>query len=141
MENIAQKIKFLSDLIEKKSNNELASRNITLGQARILIFLLKSTKQLSLKDLEKLFNVSQATMQGTICRMEKKGYLCTVYMSGDKKTKYAVLTDYGRELAEDLFKFIEDANRSIMEPLTAAEQTEFSRLLSKISSYVKQQTL
>jgi len=136
MENIAQSIKILSDLIEKKANSELAAHNITLGQARILILLLKSTRQISLKDLEKLFNVSQATMQGTISRMEKKGYICTVYMSGDKKTKYAVLTDYGKELSEDIFKLICDMNNWISQPLTETEKKEFIRMVNKIHSSI-----
>lgn len=136
MENIAHSIKTLSELIEKRANSELARHNITLGQSKILTFLLKSTKQISLKELEKLFRVSQATMQGTISRMEKKGYLCTVYMSGDKKTKYVVLTDYGRELAEDIYKIIGDMNSWIAQPLSEAEQKEFIRMINKIHSSI-----
>ena len=136
MENVAQSIKILSELIEKKANSELAAHNITLGQSRILILLLKSPRQISLKELEKLFNVSQATMQGVIARMEKKGYLCTVYMSGDKKTKYAVLTDYGRELAEKLYRVIGDTNSWIVQSLTEAEQKEFMRMIDKIHNSV-----
>ncbi len=137
MENIAQSIKILSELIEKRANSELAQHNITLGQARILILLLKSTRQISLKDLEKLFNVSQATMQGTISRMEKKGYICTVYMSGDKKTKYTVLTDYGRELAEEILKVIGEMNSWISQPLTESEKNEFLRMMNKIHNAIK----
>ena len=87
MENVAQSIKILSELIEKKANSELAAHNITLGQSRILILLLKSPRQISLKELEKLFNVSQATMHGTICRMEKKGYLCRKAVQGYRRYK------------------------------------------------------
>ncbi|MBE6877971.1 MAG: winged helix-turn-helix transcriptional regulator [Ruminococcaceae bacterium] len=136
MENIAQSIKILSELIEKKANSELAQHNITLGQARILILLLKSSSQISLKDLERLFNVSQATMQGTISRMEKKGYICTVYMKGDKKTKYTVLTDYGRELAEDILKVIADMNSWISQPLSENEKKEFLRMINKIHNSI-----
>ncbi|MBQ6896727.1 MAG: MarR family transcriptional regulator [Oscillospiraceae bacterium] len=135
MENISQSIKCLSDIIEKTANHKLSAYNITIGQAKILM-MLKETEHISLKNLEKLFNVTQATMQGTISRMEKKGYICTVYMAGDKKNKYVVLTEYGRQLSENIVKTINDMDQLLVSSLTDDEAKEFMRILGKMHSSV-----
>ena len=132
MENFAHDLKVLSDLIEKKANSVLAKFGITISQARVLIYLLNINRQISLKELEKQFNVSQATMQGVISRMEKKGFLCTVYLPSNRKQKLVVLTEYGAQLAEEMLQSISAVNNSLVNSLTAEEQKEFVRMLGKI---------
>lgn len=132
MENISQSIKTINDIIEKKANNELSQFNITISQARILAFLAGVNRQVPLKELEKAFNVSQATMQGTIARMEKKGYLCTVYLPVNRRQKLVVLTEYGQQLTDKMLKRISSINLDIAQSLTAEEQKEFSRIINKI---------
>ena len=132
MKNFALNIKVLSELIEKKANSTLADFGITISQARVLIYLLESYRQISLKELEKQFNVSQATMQGVIARMEKKGYLCTVYLPANRKQKLVVLTEYGAQLADKMLKNIAAVNNSLADSLTEDEQKEFARLLKKV---------
>ena len=134
MENIAQSIKMLSDLIEKKANSELSYCNITIAQARILIYLLSQPCHISMKELERIFNVSQATMQGTISRMEKKGYLCTVYLPDNRRQKLVVLTDYGKTVAHTLLKRMNGINSQIAQPLTADEMETFCRIITKLNS-------
>ena len=76
-------------------------------------------------------------MQGTIARMDKKGYLCTVYIGCDRKTKYAVLTDFGNRLAEDIYKTINSINDNISVALTKEERAELVRLPGKIQTAVQ----
>lgn len=132
MKNFALDVKVLSDLIEKRANSTLADFGITISQARVLIYLMESYRQISLKELEKQFNVSQATMQGVIARMEKKGYLCTVYLPANRKQKLVVLTEYGAQLADKMLKSIAAVNNSLADSLTEDEQKEFARLLKKV---------
>ncbi|MBP1553999.1 MAG: MarR family transcriptional regulator [Oscillospiraceae bacterium] len=132
MKNFALDVKVLSDLIEKRANSTLADFGITISQARVLIYLMESHRQISLKELEKHFNVSQATMQGVIARMEKKGYLCTVYLPTNRKQKLVVLTEYGAQLADKMLKSIAAVNNSLADSLTEDEQKEFARLLKKV---------
>lgn len=138
MDNLALNIKLISDLIEKNANNTLAEFGVTLSQARVLNYIEKSDRQVSLKELEKSFNVSQATMQGVIARMEKKGYLCTVYLPENRRQKLVVLTEYGRQLTRDLFKNICSINNSLVNSLTEQEYKDFSVMLDKIRKSIEQ---
>lgn len=137
MENFALDLKVLNDLIEKKANSSLARYGVTISQARILTHLARCNRQIPLKELEKTFNVSQATMQGVIARMGKKGLLCAVYLPSNRKQKLVVLTEFGSELAANMLKSIADVNNSLTASLTADEQTEFVRLLKKLKHSVE----
>jgi len=131
--NIAVAIKLTSDLIEKKANSELVRYNITLSQARILSALFHSkADSLSLKALEKLFSVSQATMQGTISRLAKKGLVNVEFLADDKKTKYVSLTNGGKLLVADFAKHIAEINYAMSRNLTEAEINELNRILLKM---------
>ena len=132
MENFALDLKVLNDLIEKKANSCLAHYGITISQARILTHLARCNRQIPLKELEKTFNVSQATMQGVIARMEKKGLLCTVHLPADRKQKLVVLTEFGSNLAANIFSDISDINNNLIDNLTVEEQSEFLRILRKM---------
>ena len=132
MENIALNIKLLSDLIEKKANSTLATYGVTLSQARVLIYLAKNPGHISLKELERVFNVSQATMQGVIARMEKKGYLCTVYLPTNRKQKLVVLTEYGSELTMSMLNGIRKVNNKLTKSLSEDEQNNLAVMLDKI---------
>ncbi|MBE6888337.1 MAG: winged helix-turn-helix transcriptional regulator [Ruminococcaceae bacterium] len=137
MENIALDLKVLSDLIEKKANSNLAQYDITISQARILTHLAHCGRKVPLKELEKTFKVSQATMQGVIARMEKKGLLCTVHLPADRKQKLVVLTEFGSGLAASIFNDISFVNKNLISSLTPDEQTEFLRILRKMKRSIE----
>ncbi|MBE6894779.1 MAG: MarR family transcriptional regulator [Ruminococcaceae bacterium] len=131
--NIAINIKLAGDLIEKKANSKLVRYNITLSQARILLALFQSkADSISLKALEKLFSVSQATMQGTISRLAKKGLVNVQFLAADKKTKYVSLTSAGEFLADSLGKHIEEINCYLTQSLSDAEISQLNIILAKI---------
>ncbi|MBQ7283454.1 MAG: MarR family transcriptional regulator [Oscillospiraceae bacterium] len=137
--NITVTLKLINDLVEKKANSELGKYNITLSQARILAALFNSkADNLSLKALEKLFNVSQATMQGTISRLNKKGFVDVSCLPNDKKTKYVSLTHDGKLLVGSISKCIGDVNRSMTENLTNEELDEFYRIMTKMYTSLKE---
>ena len=137
--NITVTLKLINDLVEKKANSELGKYNITLSQARILAALFNSkADNLSLKALEKLFNVSQATMQGTISRLNKKGFVDVSCLPNDKKTKYVSLTHDGKLLVGSISKCIGDVNHSMTENLTNEELDEFYRIMTKMYASLKE---
>lgn len=136
--NLAAMIKLTSDLVEKLANNELSRYNITLSQARILLILYHSkAESLSFKAMEKLFSVSQATMQGTISRMAKKGLVKTECLANDKKTKYVSITNEGKLLVSSFSKSIAEVNRLLTKDLSEAEFDELKHILTKVHASVK----
>jgi len=136
--NTATTIKLISDLLEKKANSELGRYNITLSQARILsVLFLSKADSLSLKALEKLFSVSQATMQGTISRLVKKGLVETHFRDDDKKTKYVSITSEGKLLAAGFSSCLQKVNRSLSESLTEEESAQLETILKKVYKNLK----
>ena len=105
---------------------------------RILIELHnRSEENVLMKDLEKVFNVTQATMQGIISRMEKKGYLSTEYLKSDKRVKYVVLTDEGRKLVKTALEKIRETQNMISSSLSDAEAEKFINCMEKIYDAIK----
>ena len=136
--NIAISIKRTSDLIEKCANSELEKYNLTLSQARILSYLVEcQADSLSLKALEKLFGVSQATMQGVISRLSKKGLVATFYAINDRKTKYVCITNQGKMLVDNFSKDAADINRIISSNLSNSELEQLNGTIRKIYKTLK----
>lgn len=138
MDNLTQYIKITSDTIEKRINCELKALNVTSAQMRILIELHnRSEENVLMKDLEKVFNVTQATMQGIISRMEKKGYLSTEYLKSDKRVKYVVLTDEGTNLVKTALEKIRETQNMISSSLSDDEAEKFINCMEKIYDAIK----
>ncbi len=138
MDNLTQYIKMISEKIEKRMNCELKALNITASQMRILIELYNcDDAKVLMKDLEKRFNVTQATMQGIISRMEKKGYLCTEYLINDKRVKCVMLTDGGTKLAKTVLEKICETHNMISSSLSDTEAEQFKICMDKIYNAIK----
>ena len=90
-----------------------------------------------MKDLEKFFNVTQATMQGLISRMEKKGYLSTEYLISDKRVKCVMLTDEGTKLAKTVLEKICETHNMISSSLSDTEAEQFKICMDKIYNAIK----
>ncbi len=138
MDNLTQYIKMISEKIEKRMNCELKALNITASQMRILIELYnRDDAKVLMKDLEKRFNVTQATMQGIISRMEKKGYLRTEYLISDKRVKCVMLTDEGTKLAKTALEKICETHKMISSSLSDKEAEQFKTCMDKIYNAIK----
>ena len=138
MDNLTQYIKMISEKIEKRMNCELKALNITASQMRILIELYnRDDAKVLMKDLEKRFNVTQATMQGIISRMEKKGYLRTEYLISDKRVKCVMLTDEGTKLAKTALEKICETHKMISSSLSDTEAEQFKTCMDKIYNAIK----
>ena len=138
MDNLTQYIKMISEKIEKRMNCELKALNITASQMRILIELYnRDDAKVLMKDLEKRFNVTQATMQGIISRMEKKGYLRTEYLISDKRVKCVMLTDEGTKLAKTVLEKLCETHNMISSSLSDTEAEQFKICMDKIYNAIK----
>ena len=138
MDNLTQYIKMISEKIEKRMNCELKALNITASQMRILIELYnRNDAKVLMKDLEKFFNVTQATMQGIISRMEKKGYLRTEYLISDKRVKCVMLTEEGTKLAKTALEKICETHKMISSSLSDKEAEQFKTCMDKIYNAIK----
>lgn len=132
-DHFAWLIKTINEAIEKKCNAELSVHNITFSQIKIIMALYHSEKQAySLKELEKLFHCSQATMAGTVARLENKGLVKRCSLPGDKRIKSIELTTAGKELAEKACTKLTDLENWLTKMLSPSEKQELKRLLEII---------
>ena len=91
-------LKRATDGVEKLANKSLKDKNMTLSQCGFLSYLNEKENNIAaLKELEKYFEVSQATLQGTAARLEAKKLIELVGDAKDKRIKLAKLTSLGRE--------------------------------------------
>ncbi len=126
-------IKVVGDGMERIANNSLKPFNITVSQAGILKFLHEQEEnKASLKIMEQYFLVTQATMQGTIKRLSKKGLVSLKQDSKDKRVKHAMLTKKGMLLWKEIKKVKQENEQSILSKLSIEEQELVINLLMKI---------
>ena len=69
-------MKRLYDMIEKDANSEMQKEDVTLSQMKMLTFLRgKDDSSAPRKEMERYFDVSQATIAGIAARLEKKSMI------------------------------------------------------------------
>lgn len=126
-------VKLLSEIIEKKANGELKKYNITIGQVRVLGILYYSQHQeCSLKELEKIFHTSQATIAGIVSRLEDKKLIIGFSDAQDKRVKKVKLTKEGEMLASEAQLKVNDMEKWLASNLAEDERAELIRLLYKV---------
>ncbi len=97
--NILRTLKRVTDGFEKQGNHQLKSLNLTITQCAVLGFLQSKERcEAPIKEIERAFHVSQATMQGTLARLAKKGLIALKDDAVDKRVKHATLTADGLTL-------------------------------------------
>ena len=127
-------IKIINEGIEKKANQALQQFAITFSQMRILMSLYYSVDETyALKELEKIFNLSQQTIAGTVSRLEKKELVASYTDQKDKRIKKVSLTPKGRELSVKGKEIVEETEEWLCSELSLEEQNIFLSLLQKIS--------
>ena len=126
-------IKRLAEAIDKNANNDLSCSGVTFSQLKILIMLHESTESsVSLKELERYFDLTQATIAGIVVRLEKKKLLEGFTDPADKRIKRVRITDEGRALCEETRIRMDKYEEWFLRSLNAEEREELGRLLMKI---------
>ncbi len=71
--SIGGMIKYISDKVRQKADNNLKDHNVTLSQVRVLNFLWRENGSCSQKQIEDFLQVSHPTVVGLVARMEQSG--------------------------------------------------------------------
>lgn len=126
-------IKRICDIFEAKVNREMQEQDITLSQMKVLVYL-DSTHDGSamLKELERYFGTSQATIAGIVVRLEKKGLLEGYTDAQDRRIKHAQLSENGRRLCRHMKSQMEEGEKWLLRSLESTEAHELQRLLQKV---------
>lgn len=132
-DSCARVIKMIDELIEKRANRELQRYNLTVSQVRILTELYSAAEEMcSMKELERRFGVSQATVQGIVARLVRKRLVIGLAKPDDKRVKMVKLTDDGRQLALTAIEKLREVQEMITSSLSSDEQAVLMQLLEKV---------
>lgn len=122
-------IKYISDKVRQKADNNLKDHNVTLSQVRVLNFLWRENGSCSQKQIEDFLQVSHPTVVGLVSRMEQSGYIQTSVSPDDKRNKIVTVTDSGMSLACELCRYMEDIDKRMLVGLTDEQQVQLADML------------
>lgn len=126
-------IKYISDKVRQKADNNLKDHNVTLSQVRVLNFLWRENGSCSQKQIEDFLQVSHPTVVGLVSRMEQSGYIQTSVSSDDKRNKIVTVTDSGMALASELCRFMDDMDNRMLEGLSEEQQSQLADMLLTVA--------
>lgn len=127
--SIGGMIKYISDKVRQKADNNLKDHNVTLSQVRVLNFLWRENGSCSQKQIEDFLQVSHPTVVGLVSRMEQSGYIQTSVSPDDKRNKIVTVTDSGMSLACELCRYMEDIDKRMLVGLTDEQQEQLADML------------
>lgn len=123
--------------LAKKSDNNLKKHDLTLSQVTALLFLTEAEGQeLSLKELERLMQVSQPDVAGIAIRLERKGMIESFQDASDKRMKRIRLTPYGAERCTEAKVRMVAFEDTLLNGLSIEERKLFQELLERVSQNV-----
>lgn len=126
-------IKRLNDTIKKEANKDLQKHGVTVVQMKVLIKLDHAEENtMPLKELERYFDVSQATMAGVIVRLERAGLVEARVSERDRRVKLVRLSEAGRSLCMSARSNMIKNEEKLFSCLTQEEHTQLRALLYKV---------
>ena len=131
-------IKKIHDSLKKRANNTLRSKDLTLMQMSVLMALQETpNKQLSMKEMERHFQVAQSTVAGIVARLEQKGFVEAFGDVDDKRIKLVHMPAGGEICCDETAHYRKEAEELIVKDLSAEEQNQLNLLLLKVADNVK----
>lgn len=134
-EHIGKEIKILSNLIRRRTSNEVAPIFKSFQHGRILGFLSHNAgKDVFQKDIEKEFGVRRSTVTSTLNKMEADGLIVREGVDYDLRLKKIVLTDKAKSIDGSIKNRIDEIESEINAILTVEEREELLRIIKKLQS-------
>lgn len=117
--------------LEERLQASVASHHLTLTEFGILEVLFHKGPLL-LGEVQKRILVSSGGVTYLVDRLEKKGLVVRRECPGDRRARYAALTDDGQAVIEAVFPQHAEYIETLMAPLSEAEQRIAVTLLRRL---------
>lgn len=135
-DRVAILIKKTALIIEKMSNQVLATCDLSNSQYKIMMFLYQNPdKSIRQIDIEEKFSLTNPTVTGIIKNLEKKDLIERIKNPDDKRSNLLCLTNRALELREKLNKLGEVLESQVTEHLTEKECEQLCELLKKMAKH------
>ena len=129
-ESCGMLVKQIHDAVGRKLNNSLRESGLTNVQLGTLIALEHAEgHRLKMKDLEKIFKVSQPTITGIVDRLLEKGFVRTLKSPEDRRIRLVELTGEGLKKARHEYDVMKETDLAMLNGLSEQEQDELHRML------------
>lgn len=126
-------IKKIFEEIERQINLDLKKYQITLTQARIILYLHhKENKSSTQKEIELFLNVSHPTTVTIIKSMESKGIVKCNFNSDDKRMKIVELKWLNHEFIDNFFTNAKNMEIKILQGFSYQERDLFKSFLQRV---------
>ena len=131
-------IRQINNALEKRVNNQLKEKGLTLSQMSALIEILNSpAKKLTFKELEKRLSLAQSTTAGLISRLEQKKLVIVFGDMDDRRIKYVEITSLGEKFCNEARQEMNHTENILLKNLSPAEIKSLLSLLEEVNRTVK----
>ncbi len=133
---IAVTMGFIEKVMKNRFDRELDRIGLTIAQVQVLIYILreqhKQDREITARELEQRFRVSNPTMSGILRRLEKKGIIERKPGSQDKRNKQIRIKADVEQLYMQVDQRVNQEKRRLFEGFTEDELEGLSKSLTKI---------
>lgn len=136
--HLGKKVIVLSNMLQRRINQEASKFGITGIQARIIGFVYHRSdkKDIFQRDIEEEFNIRRSSVTSVLQLMEKNGYIKRVSVSDDARLKKILLTEKGAEIQKNVYDFILKLEKSLKDELSDDEFETIINLIDRLSKKV-----
>ena len=125
--------KKISEKLEKRANEDGKKRDITYSQGKILWYLHKHEgEKVTMREIEKFFDCSHATVSGLVSRLAQKGYVDVVRNESDKREKIVKTTKKENESFQNMKERRGRMEEKLLQGFSNEEKAELSAYLDRV---------
>lgn len=132
--NIGFLIRIVNDKLKARADSDLAQKELTFTQSRVLGFLCHRGGTATQKEIEESLRVSHPTVVGIIARLKEKDFVTCTVADNDKRNRNIRLTQKANETLQSMGKFIENREEKI---LTGLSQEQVESLKTSLCQIIK----
>lgn len=127
-------IRQINNALEKRVNNQLKAKDLTISQMSALIEVLNAPgKKLPFKEMEKCLSLAQSTTAGLISRLEQKKLVSVSGDTDDKRIKYVEITSLGEKFCKEARQETDHTEKMLLKNLSAVDRENLLSLLEEVN--------
>lgn len=127
-------IRQINNALEKRVNNQLKAKDLTISQMSALIEVLNAPgRKLPFKEMEKCLSLAQSTTAGLISRLEQKKLVSVSGDTDDKRIKYVEITSLGEKFCKEARQEMDHTEKMLLKNLSAVDRENLLSLLEEVN--------
>ncbi len=140
MLRIAATMGLIGRMQKVRLDMDLAKVGLTSAQVQVLVYILRRSgreKEITAKELEDRFQVSNPTMSGILKRLEKKNFIERRPGSADKRNKQILIKGDAQQMRKMIEERIRQEKDRVFQGFTTEELERLLQLITKILHNLK----